>query len=98
VPSAAGVKGQMPATIVAEALDVWRDGERLLSDLAPSSSDYKAAAAAVVRVRAVYERLTSAATVSRPMASNARWVIAEARATLNDIRRREPAPIVHRGD
>ena len=41
----------MPATIVAEALDVWRDGERLLSDLAPTSSDYKAAAAAVVRVR-----------------------------------------------
>jgi len=88
----------VPATIVAETLEAWREGDRLLSRLEPASSDYEAAAEAVGRLRVVHKRLVRQTEISRQMVSEARWVITEARATFSDVRRRPSTPSIHIGD
>jgi hypothetical protein len=48
----------VPAAVIQQALDAWREGERLLEELAPLSADHEAVGLQLITLREAYGELT----------------------------------------
>ncbi len=71
---------------VAEALDTWREAERLLAELPPLSPDHETVALVVAHSREVYGRLTGDVDVTADVISRSHERMARARDVLQGIR------------
>jgi hypothetical protein len=74
------------ATLVAEALRVWREAERVLETLPMGSPDHETARILIVQMHELYTSLTEAKAQSAERLASTSDVIQTARATLRAIR------------
>ena len=79
------------ASAVGEALATWREAERLLDELPPLSPDHETVFRAVATARDTYHRLASATHATATTLATTRQAIEEARAVLEQVRRRRGA-------
>jgi hypothetical protein len=78
----------VPTKVLADALDGWREGERVLELLAPQTPEHETVAVAVHKLRDTYQRLTTSTTVSSATLEANRHAVAAARGVIADMRRR----------
>ena len=72
----------MPQRLIAEALEVWREGERVLDALPPGSGDRAAVELAVADMRTAVATLGEHPTVSELKMADARHRVDVARYTV----------------
>ncbi len=72
----------------AEALEIWREAERLLAELPRVSPDHETATIAVTMSRDAYHRLTNAAEDAADHLEVAHRQIEAVRALLREVRAR----------
>jgi len=76
------------STLIPEALEAWREAERLLDELPPTSPDHETVARLVSELRETHARLLNAsALTARAIATN-RVTIDAARALIATVRKR----------
>ncbi len=73
-------------TTVAEALEVWREAERLLEELPPLSPDHETVAVIAAESRDLYQRLTNDADLTANVLARSHQRIGEAQALLRALR------------
>jgi hypothetical protein len=76
----------MPAQLITEALDAWREAERALQRLPQGSPDHETVRLIVVQMKAVYADLAQAKVLSKARLERSREAIAMARASLRNER------------
>jgi hypothetical protein len=73
-------------TIVEDALEGWREAERLLDRVPPLDPDHETVALAVVSLRQTYQNLTDSASERTPsLIANTRDTIERTRKLLEEI-------------
>ena len=77
-------------TAVAQALDAWRDAERLLLELPPVDPDHETVQLLVVELRATYEVLTSRSEITATSIAASQASVADARRLVARIRGDRP--------
>lgn len=82
----------MAQQTIAEALAVWREGERLLEQLPPVSPDRGSVALAVSSARDVYTVLSRDAKVTADLVQRSQMIIADARTVISEARARSGKP------
>lgn len=76
--------------LVAETLSTWRDAERLLERLAPSSPDHETVQRMTLQLRDAYATLSEAPEVSAALFNDTRRVVEDATIILDRLNRRPP--------
>ena len=71
--------------LVEEALRVWRDGERLLEELPPLTTDHETVGLNVVALRETYQTLTSRSRATSDQLVECAARIESARATIRRL-------------
>ena len=83
----------MAVTIVQDALEAWREAERLLDRLPPLHPDHETVALAVASLRETYRLLTDGASERTPaMISHSRESIDRTRDLLARVRAKRVVP------
>ncbi len=72
-------------TLIRDTLDVWREAERTLERMPPSSPDHETVALVALRLRETYQRLTDSSDVSDEIVERSRAMVDEAHALLRGI-------------
>jgi hypothetical protein len=67
----------MPAKLVEEVRDAWLEGQHLLEQLPPLSSDHETVRLAVVQLKQTYARLSKAATISHDVRAECERTMSE---------------------
>ncbi len=75
-----------PLAAVTDALETWREAERLFDELPALSPDHETAALICRECRRVYQRLATTAYLTNGEVRATRDAIAETRRLLRDIR------------
>ena len=78
----------MPQTAMADALEGWREGERLLDELPPLDPDHETVALAVSTLRSAYQRLATTEGITDATLANSREVIAASRDAIRAVSER----------
>ena len=82
-------EGHCAVTIVEDALEVWREAERLLDRITPVDPDHETLALAVASLRETYQNLTDGVSERTPsMISHSRDSIERTRSLLARVRAR----------
>ena len=76
----------MQSGLVEQTLRTWRDGERLLEELAPLSADHQTMRLLLVELRESYQMLTSRSDVSHQQLDECAKQLAVARNTIENVR------------
>jgi chromosome segregation ATPase len=71
---------------VEEALQVWRDGERLLEELPPLTADHETVRLNVAALREAYRTLTGQSSSSKEQIADCQRQIASAHETIRHVR------------
>lgn len=72
--------------LVEEALQLWRDGERLLEELPPLNADHETVSLHIAALRAMYQSLTSQSATTKEQIAECERQLAAASATLRSVR------------
>jgi hypothetical protein len=75
-------------SLIADTLELWRDAERVLGEVAPSSPDHETVALLINSLRDLHARMSAAQEASDAAILSNREAIDEARALLVSIRAR----------
>jgi hypothetical protein len=76
--------------LVAETLSTWRDAERLLETLPPSSPDHEAVQRMTMQLRDAYTTLSEATEVSEALFRETHRIVEDAAVVLDRLNRRPP--------
>ena len=76
----------MPAAVIQQALDAWREGERLLEELAPLSADHETIGLQLITLREAYGELTGKPGPSKESIAACAVRIDAARALIHTVR------------
>ena len=76
----------MLGALVEEALQVWREGERLLKTLPPLTPDHERVSLQVAALRDTYQTLTSQSAATKEQIAECRQQIASAHETIRLVR------------
>ncbi len=69
-------------TLIRDTLDAWREAERTLESMPPSSPDHETVTLVIVELRETYQRLTDSRDVSREIVDRCRVIVDDARGLL----------------
>ncbi len=72
-------------TLIRDTLDVWREAERTLERMPPSSPDHETVALVALELREAYQRLTDSSDASHEIVERSRAMVDEAHALLRRI-------------
>jgi len=75
----------VPAQAIHEALETWREAERLLAALPPLSPDHETVRLVVAELLITYHELTAMGGATEATLDSSRRVIAESRATMHRV-------------
>jgi hypothetical protein len=75
-------------SLIADTLELWRDAERVLGEVAPSSPDHETVALLINSLRDLHARMSAAQEASDAAILSNREAIDEARVLLVSIRAR----------
>jgi hypothetical protein len=76
--------------LVAETLSTWREAERLLETLPPSSPDHETIQRITLELRETYATLSDASEVSMALLEESRRTVQDAAVLLARLNRRPP--------
>ena len=76
----------MLGALVEEALQVWREGERLLKALPPLTPDHESVSLQVAALRDTYQTLTSQSAATKEQIAECQQQIASAHETIRLVR------------
>jgi len=78
--------------LVAETLSTWREAERLLETLPPSSPDHETVQRITLELRETYATLSEASEVSKALLDQSRKTVQDAEVLLARLKPRPPRP------
>jgi len=78
----------LPAAVIQQALEAWREGERLLGELKPRTADHKSVGMQLVTLREAYGELSSTPGPSKETIAACAMKIDAARETIQSVRAR----------
>jgi hypothetical protein len=76
----------MPAGLIEEALQAWREGERLLDELPPLTPDHETVRLSLIHLREAYRQLTGRSAATAAAIASCATTIESARTTIREIR------------
>ena len=82
----------MSGSLIDQALETWREGERLLDELPPLTPDHETVRLELVGLREAYRQLTGRSTASADTLTSCADTVAAARATIRTVRQKLSIP------
>ena len=76
----------MSATLTEQALEAWREGERLLEELPPLTPDHEAVRLELISLREAYRHLTGRSSASNETLASCADTVAAAQETIRRVR------------
>jgi hypothetical protein len=83
----------MSGSLIDQALETWREGERLLDELPPLTPDHETVRIELIRLREAYRQLTGRSTASAETLTSCADTVAAAHTTIRTVREKLSVPI-----
>jgi hypothetical protein len=79
-------------SLIDQALETWREGERLLDELPPLTPDHETVRLELISLREAYRQLTGRSTASTETLASCADTVATAKATIRIVRAKFSLP------
>ena len=82
----------MSGTLIEQALEAWRDGERLLDELPPLTPDHETVRLQLISLRQAYREMTGRSAASKETLEACRDTVERAQDSIHKVRAKLEQP------